>query len=59
MFQWPDGTQFIGYFENDRKRGKGTVIFPTNNMSIISKNSIQGELLKEEEKIVHNYSFIS
>ena len=57
-FQWPDGTTFIGHFENDRKRGDGTVIFPTN-ITWVDMPKIKEELLAEEEKIIHNYSFIT
>ena len=31
MYTWPDGTEFDGYFENDKKEGFGTFTFPSGN----------------------------
>jgi len=31
VYTWPDGTKFEGHFENDKKEGFGTFIFPSGN----------------------------
>ena len=51
MYTWPDGTEFDGYFENDKKEGFGTFTFPSGNKFEVCTINQSVNQLHVKEKI--------